>query len=215
MRTLSSLLRSSVLLLLLAVSLAACTRSRIPKPASRLGSDVYQGTGFLVSPDGLVLTAYHLVENGKHHQGALPGLRPGPGEARRAQRHHGPGGPSYRTDRNPLSAAGLSPVCPARRSCLLHGFSLRELSGHGAQVRQRGDQLAEWQGREATLMLISVPTQPGGSGSPLLTMDGTVVDVVTAGTSEEEFMRARGPARTPREAAAQAERAVCIVLVGP
>ena len=75
-------------------------------------------------------------------------------------------------------------------------------------------------------------------------MDGAVVGVVTAGTSEEEFMRDSGalpqnlnwavkmeyatplydppggadgrtPAGTPREAAAQAERAVCIVLVGP
>ena len=99
-------------------------------------------------------------------------------------------------------------------------------------------------GREATLMLISVPTQPGGSGSPLLTMDGAVIGVVTAGTREEEFMRDTGAlpqnlnwavkmeyatplydppggpehpavAQTPRQVAEQAVRAVCIVLVGP
>jgi hypothetical protein len=93
-------------------------------------------------------------------------------------------------------------------------------------------------------MLISVPVQPGGSGSPLLTMDGVVVGVVTAGTSEEEFMLSSGalpqnlnwavkmeyatplydppdqPAsltakRTPREVVEQVSRAVCIVLVGP
>lgn len=99
-------------------------------------------------------------------------------------------------------------------------------------------------GREATQLLISVPTQPGGSGSPLLTMDGAVAGVVTAGTREEEFMHDHGAlpqnlnwvvkmeyatplydppsgpsdrasARTPREAAEQAARAVWIVLAGP
>src|SRR5262245_9503161 len=99
-------------------------------------------------------------------------------------------------------------------------------------------------GRETSLMLTSVPTQLGGSGSPLLTMDGAVVGVVTAGTDEEEFMRTSGalpqnlnwavkmeyatplydppdqPAsltasRTPREVVEHASRAVCIVLVGP
>jgi S1-C subfamily serine protease len=57
-------LRCSVFLLLLVASLAGCTTSRIPKPASQLGPGVYQGTGFLVRSDGLVLTAYHVVEEG-------------------------------------------------------------------------------------------------------------------------------------------------------
>ena len=99
-------------------------------------------------------------------------------------------------------------------------------------------------GRETTLMLISVPTQPGASGSPLLTMNGAVAGVVTAGTSEEEFMRDAGALpqnlnwavkmeyatplydpltqpvslaaeRTRREIVEHASRAVCLVLVGP
>jgi S1-C subfamily serine protease len=94
------------------------------------------------------------------------------------------------------------------------------------------------------MLLVSVPAQPGSSGSPLLTMDGGVVGVVTAGTKEEEFMRDHGalpqnlnwavkmdyatplyerprapsspaPVRTSREAAAHAARAVCIVLTAP
>ena len=59
-----SALRCAVCLLLLIASLAACSTSRIPKPASRVGPGVYQGTGFLVRPDGLVLTAHHVVEEG-------------------------------------------------------------------------------------------------------------------------------------------------------
>jgi len=89
-----------------------------------------------------------------------------------------------------------------------------------------------------------VATQPGGSGSPLLTKDGAVAGIVTAGTSEEEFMRDSGTlpqnlnwavkmeyasllydppggsdhgsaGGTPREVAEQAARAVCIVPAGP
>lgn len=40
-------------------------------------------------------------------------------------------------------------------------------------------------GREGARLLISAPTQPGSSGSPVLTMDGTVVGIVTAAVSEE------------------------------
>ena len=47
-------------------------------------------------------------------------------------------------------------------------------------------------GREGARLLISAPTQPGSSGSPVLTMDGTVVGVVTAAVSEEEFPRDTG-----------------------
>src|SRR5689334_14865547 len=64
MLTLFSVLRSSVFVFLLIESLAGCTTSRIPRPASRLGPAVYQGTGFLIRSDGLVLTAYHVVEDG-------------------------------------------------------------------------------------------------------------------------------------------------------
>src|SRR4029453_1399190 len=73
MRTFSLPLRCSVLLLLLVASLAGCTTSRIPKPASQLGPGVYQGTGFLVRPDGLVLTAYHGVEEGHTIKGGCQG----------------------------------------------------------------------------------------------------------------------------------------------
>lgn len=96
-------------------------------------------------------------------------------------------------------------------------------------------------GREATQLLISVPTQPGGSGSPLLSMDGAVVGVVTEGTREDEFKRDHGAlpqnlnwavkieyatplfdppppratAGSHREVVDRASRAVCIVLTSP
>src|SRR5258708_5460709 len=52
-------------LLLLSLSVTGCATSVIPKPVSRLGPGVSQGTGFLIRSDGLVLTAYHVVDEGR------------------------------------------------------------------------------------------------------------------------------------------------------
>jgi S1-C subfamily serine protease len=244
MPTFSSALRGSVFLLLLISSHVACTTSRIPRPASRLGPGVYQGTGFLVRPDGLVLTAYHLVEDGKTIKVRCQGYDLVPaklGEHSRALDlavlHTGLTGTPYLPTADPRS------VRPGDHVFSM-GFPSASYLGTEPKYASGAISSLTGRGREATLMLISVPTQPGGSGSPLLTMDGAVVGVVTAGTSEEEFMRdsgalpqnlnwavkmeyatplydppsvpvARPAVQKPREVAEQATRAVCIVLAAP
>jgi S1-C subfamily serine protease len=243
MHSFSSALRSTALLLLGVASLAACTTSRIPKPASRLGSGVYQGTGFLVRPDGLVLTAYHLVEEGNIIKVRCQGYDLVPaklGEHSRALDlavlHTGLTATTY------LPSADFRSVRPGDPVFSM-GFPSASYLGTEPKYANGVISSLTGKGREATMMLISVPTQPGGSGSPLLTMDGAVAGVVTAGTNEEEFIRdsgalpqnlnwavkieyatplydpPSGPApraagRTPREVTEQATRAVCIVLAG-
>lgn len=245
MPTFSSALRSSVVLLLLLVaSLATCTTSRIARPASRLGPGVYQGTGFLVRPDGLVLTAYHVVEEGNTIKVRCQGYDLVPAKLGARSRtmdlavlHTGLTGTPY------LSAGASRTVRPGDP---VFSMEFPSASYLGTEPKYANGAISSLTGtgREATLMLVSVPTQPGGSGSPLLTMDGAVVGVVTAGTSEEEFMRDSGALpqnlnwavkmeyatplydppggpdryptrRTPREVVEDAARAVCIVLVGP
>ena len=244
MRTFSFPLRGSILLLLIVASLAGCTTSRIPKPASQLGPGVYQGTGFLVRPDGLVLTAYHVVEEGNTIKVRCQGYDLVPaklGERSRtmdlAVLHTGLTGTPYLPPATPRSARPGDPVFSM-------GFPTASYLGTEPKYSSGAISSLSGKGRETSLMLISVPTQPGGSGSPLLTMDGAVVGVVTAGTDEEEFMGKSGalpqnlnwavkmeyatplydrpdqPAslaasRTPREVVEHASRAVCIVLVGP
>lgn len=244
MHTFFSVLRSSVLLLLLVVALAGCTTSRIPKPASRIGPGVYQGTGFLVRSDGLVLTAYHVVEEGSTIKVRCQGydlVSAKLGEHSRtmdlAVLHTGLTATPYLPAADPRSVRPGDPVFSM-------GFPSASYLGTEPKYSNGAISSLTGRGREATLMLVSVPTQPGGSGSPLLAMDGAVVGVVTAGTSEEAFMRdsgalpqnlnwavkmdyatplydppsgpdSHGAARTPREAAEQAARAVCIVLVAP
>ena len=65
MTTLLSVPRCIALLIMLTTVLAGWASSHAPvKPVSKLSPDVSQGTGFLVRSDGLVLTAFHVVEKG-------------------------------------------------------------------------------------------------------------------------------------------------------
>ena len=186
MHPFSSVLRRALLLLLIA-SLAACTTSRIPKPASRLGPGVYQGTGFLVRPDGLVLTAYHVVEDGHTIKVRCQGYGLVPaklGEHSRtmdlAVLHTDLSGTPYLPPAAPRSVRPGDPVFSM-------GFPSASYLGTEPKYSSGAISSLSGRGRETTLMLISVPTQPGASGSPLLTMNGAVAGIVTAGTSEEEF----------------------------
>jgi S1-C subfamily serine protease len=239
-----SALRRRMVPLLLVTALAGCTTSPIPRPVSRLGPTTSHATGFLVRPDGLVLTAYHVVEEGKHILVRCQGYDSVPatlGEHSRtmdlAVLHTGLTGTPY------LPAAAARSVRPGDPVFSM-GFPSLAYLGPEPKYFSGAVSALSGGGREALRMLISVPTQPGGSGSPLLTMDGAVVGVVTDGTREEEFMRDSGAlpqnlnwavkmeyatplydpphgpdrltaARTPREVVDQAARAVCLVVVAP
>jgi S1-C subfamily serine protease len=232
-----------VLLLLLATT--GCAASVIPSPPkSQIGPGVSQGTGFLVSPDGLVMTAYHVVEDSKTIKVRCQGydlVTAKLGERSQtldiAVLHTDLRGTPYLPAADPRSARSGDPVFSM-------GFPTAGYLGPEPKYFNGAISSLSGGGREASMLLISVPAQPGSSGSPLLTMDGTVVGVVTAGTKEEEFMRDHGAlpqnlnwavkmeyatplyerpraasersaARTPREAAEQAARALCIVLTAP
>jgi len=231
-------------LLLLSLSVTGCATSVIPKPVSRLGPGVSQGTGFLIRSDGLVLTAYHVVEEGRIIKVRCQGYDLVPaklGEHSRtmdvAVLHTGLTGTPYLAAAAPRAVRPGDPVFSMGSPTAGYlGTDPKYFSGAISSLTGGG--------REATQLLISVPTQPRGSGSPLLTMDGAVVGIVTAGTREEDFMRDTGAlpqnlnwavkmeyatplyelpsvpvshesTRAPREVAEQAAQAVCIVVAGP
>ena len=181
------------LLLMLSTVLVGCASSQVPvKPVSKLAPDVSQGTGFLVRSDGLVLTAFHVVEKGNTIKVRCQGydlVTAKLGERSQhldlAVLHTSLTGTPYLQVADPRSARAGDAVFTMGFPAARHLGTEPKFSG-GAISSLTG------MGREGARLLISAPTQPGSSGSPVLTMDGTVVGVVTAAVSEEEFARDTG-----------------------
>ena len=193
MTTLSFVPRCIAPLLLLSTVLAGCVSSHVPaRPASKLSPEVSQGTGFLVRSDGVVLTAFHVVEKGKTIKVRCQGYDLVTAKLGERSQHldlavlHTPlTGTPYLPVADPRSARAGDAVFTIGFPAALHLGTEPKFSG-GAISALSGA------GREGARLLISAPTQPGSSGSPVLTMDGAVVGVVTAGVSEEDFVRATG-----------------------
>jgi hypothetical protein len=175
------------------LTVAGCASSGMPaKPASKFAPDVAQGTGFLVRPDGLVLTAFHVVEGGNTIKVRCQGYDLVTAKLGERSQHL-----DLAVLHTPLTGTPYLPVADPRSARLgdpvfTMGFPA---AGHlGTEPKFSGGAISSLSGagREAARLLISAPTQPGSSGSPVLTMDGTVVGVVTAGVSEKHFVRETG-----------------------
>jgi hypothetical protein len=233
------------LLLMLSTVLAGCASSQAPaNPMSKLSPEVSQGTGFLVRPDGLVPTAFHVVEKGNTIKVRCQGYDLV--TAKRSQTM------DLAVLHTPLTGTPFLSVADPRSTragdaVFTMGFPAARYLGTEPKFSGGAISSLTGPGREGARLLISAPTQPGSSGSPVLTMDGTVVGVVTAAVSEEEFARDTGAlpqnlnwavkidyatpqfdvphamatpgdrpaAKTPRDVVEQASQAVCIVLVAP
>jgi S1-C subfamily serine protease len=180
-------------LVVLTAVLAGCASWQPPaKPVSKLSPEVSQGTGFLVRPDGLVLTAFHVVEKGNTIKVRCQGHDLVTAKLGERSQHldlavlHTPlTGTPYLPVADPRSARAGDPV-------FTMGFPAARYLGTEPKFSGGAISSLTGPGREAARLLISAPTQPGGSGSPVVTMDGTVVGVVTAAVSEEEFLHDTG-----------------------
>jgi S1-C subfamily serine protease len=185
-------MRCIALLLMLTTVLAGCASSQVPaNPVSKLSPEVSQGTGFLVRSDGLVLTAFHVVEKGNTIKVRCQGYDLVTAKLGERSQHldlavlHTPlTGTPYLPVADPRSARAGDPV-------FTMGFPAARYLGTEPKFSGGAISALTGPGREAARLLISAPT-PRGSGSPVLTMDGTVVGVVTAAVSEEEFVRDTG-----------------------
>ena len=199
---------------------------------------VSQGTGFLVRPDGVVLTAFHVVDGATSVVVKCQGRDPmyaTVGDAARSV--------DLAILRTALSKTPYLSVRDARSmkpgdTVFTIGFPAPGLLGIEPKFTDGSISALSGPGKEASLMQITVPIQPGNSGGPLMSVDGSVVGVVTATEAVAAFLQVTGtlpqninwavkaeyakplfeqpisrlPAKSRAEAVERASQAVCIVL---
>jgi len=149
-----------------------------PPPVKREVSR--SGTGFFINAEGLMVTSWHVVENAKSIAVTAPG------EAKRAAHLMAK---DATCDLAVLKvASGAQHWLPINRSIkkvrrgsevMTVGFPRVNLQGAESKVTNGLISSLSGVGNDAKFFQISVPIQPGNSGGPLVSREGSVVGVVS------------------------------------
>ncbi len=157
-----------------------------------LRDQIEVGTGFVVRPDGVLVTAWHLVQAGGVITVACPDQAPQVASPREISRSH-----DVAVLRIPL--AGLPYLSLTETGSLrlgdsvfTIGFPVAELLGPDPKFTDGAVSALSGLGGDATLMQMTVPIQPGNSGGALLTAEGEVVGVVVSTAAVHAFLTETG-----------------------
>jgi S1-C subfamily serine protease len=163
-----------------------------PTAESSRGSSVSAGTCFAVAPDGLVLTAYHLIKdahtvtvsfaNGEELPAALDQVSANTDLALLRVRRPTPIYVSLSPLHNPKLGEPVFTL----------GFPAPSLLGAEPKYTEGTVSALSGPGNESTFLQISVPIQPGNSGGPLVNHRGEVVGVITATAAILPFLQHTG-----------------------
>jgi S1-C subfamily serine protease len=154
-----------------------------------------RGTGFLVRDDGLVVTAFHIVKDAAKIGVSCPGHSSAEAEIASTARTLDLvilRVPTLTT--MPYLALAKPKSVRVGDRIFTVGFPTVEILGKEPKFTEGSvSSLSGIQG-EAAFMQVTVPVQPGSSGSPLVSDDGYVVGVVTSSAEVANFYRATGGA---------------------
>jgi S1-C subfamily serine protease len=164
----------------------------VAPPASTPKRSVGLGTAFLIRPDGLLATAYHVIKDATNIEVVCPGAAPSSASV------------EVTAPRNDLAvlrirSSGLSwvplakPRSPRRGDRVFTiGFPVAHILGDEAKFSDGAvASLSGFRG-EASVLQITVPIQPGNSGGPLLNEEGDVIGVVTSMAAVQAFLKDTG-----------------------
>jgi S1-C subfamily serine protease len=200
---------------------------------------VSQGTAFFVRPDGVLLTALHIVDGARSVSVACPGREPVPAILASGTRNR-----DLVALRTSLSAPAYLTLHGAR--ALLPGdpvFTVGFPTGTTAEAAPRFSDgslnAVTGPDTETAFLQMTMPLQPGNAGGPVVAADGSAVGVVSSGAAIILLLREPGifpqgvswgikadfaqplfeappalpAARTWGEAVERATRSACRVLV--
>lgn len=151
------------------------------------------GTGFAVTGDGLLMTAYHVIKNAK-----AVSIRLADGVKKEAKivnvsetldlavlkiDSHTP---------NYLSIKSSQTIIAAGDKVFTFGFPVVKVLGNEPKYTDGAISSLSGIGGDVTFLQITVPVQPGNSGGPLISEKGEVVGIITASAAIVPFMKVSG-----------------------
>jgi S1-C subfamily serine protease len=157
-----------------------------------LRDDVEIGTGFVVRPDGVLVTAWHLVQAGGVITVTCPDQAPRMASPQEISQSHDVAvlniplsGLPYLSLAEPGSLRVGDPVFTI-------GFPVADLLGLDPKFTDGAVSALSGFGGNATLMQMTVPIQPGNSGGAVFTAEGEVVGVVVSSAAVHAFLTITG-----------------------
>ncbi len=155
-----------------------------PAAAVARGRLMSNGTGFFITEDGLLVTNYHVVENGAHFTVQVESGKELPAELIKL---------NPANDLALLKVKGNFSPLPLRTSdetelgdsVLTMGFPAINIQGREPKLTEGMISSMKGMRDDKRFFQISVPVQPGNSGGALVDEFGNVVGVVTARLNDE------------------------------
>ena len=226
-----------ILVFLVVMSTACGSVDQQLKASAKADPPMVQGTGFLVRPDGLILTAWHVVKDARRI-----GVRCEGREqvfATLAERSPTLDLALLQTPLTDMPYLSTAPARSARKGDPVFTIGYPAALELGPEPKFSEGTISALSGseRDGVRMLVTVPIQPGSSGGPVIGVDGAVVGIVTATQTEKQFFSETGglpqnlnwavkveyatplfdlprpqpPSASRTEAIERASRALCIV----
>ena len=167
-------------------------RPPTPPPQPPAPPRMSQGTAFFVRPDGVLLTALHVVDGARAVAVACPGREPAA-----ATLGSGVRGQDLVTLKTSLAAPTYLSLGDTRRllpgdPVFTVGFPAAATAEAGARFSDGSLTAVSGPDAETAFLQMTMPVQPGGSGGPVVAADGSVVGVVSSGAAIILLLREPG-----------------------
>ena len=161
-------------------------------PSTNSKSTQSTGTGFAISPNGIIVTAYHVVKNSDDIEVLIPGLGFKPAEIISSNPSNDIAILKIKSETKNFLQISNFKSSKISDKVYTMGYPLSSVLGDKPKYSEGVVNALTGLGDSASLMQVSIPIQPGNSGGPVLNDKNEVVGMVVSTAGIEAFYALSG-----------------------
>ena len=161
-------------------------------PSTNLKNNQSTGTGFAISPNGIIVTAYHVVKNSDDIEVLIPGLGFKPAEIISSNPSNDIAILKIKSETKNFLQISNFKSSKISDKVYTMGYPLSSVLGDKPKYSEGVVNALTGLGDSASLMQVSIPIQPGNSGGPVLNDKNEVVGMVVSTAGIEAFYALSG-----------------------